>query len=346
MAVLADNGVVTLLDVLGEMDRDGKAYEIAEVLTQSNEFMQDMAVVEGNTVTGNKDAVRTSLPEPSFRAINEGVPKTKGASTPIEETAAMLEDFSEVDRELAILSGNVDAYRLRQGKPHILGMGHKMAETIFYGNARVSPKEFTGLAPRFNTLDDTASEAAGQVIDAGGTGSDLRSAYLINWSPDTVFGFYPKNTKGGLDHEDVTNASGAGEHGFPAATVLQDASGNMYMGYRDHWIWRMGLMVKDWREVIRIANIDLSQITVDGATGPDLQDLFVQAQELIQGAPGGRMAFYVPREIRSLFRRQLLNKKNAFLSWDDMAGKKVMMFGETPVRRVDALNTAEEEVTA
>ena len=68
---------------------------------------------EGNTVTGHRDAVRTSLPTPSFRAINEGVPVTKSGSTPIEETAALLEDFSRVDRELAILSGDVNAYRLR-----------------------------------------------------------------------------------------------------------------------------------------------------------------------------------------------------------------------------------------
>lgn len=345
MAVQA-SGVATLIDVLNELDPSGKQMDIAEVLTQQNEILEDMVWKEGNTVTGHKDAVRTSLPEPTFRAINAGVPVTKAGSTPIEETCALLEDFSQVDRELAIMSQNVDRYRLAQARPHIQGMGNKMAETVFYGNATTNPLEFTGMAPRFNTLDTSASEAAAQVLDAGGTGSDLRSIWLIGWSEDTVFGLYPKGTKGGLDHEDVTNATGTGEHGYPAATVLLDASGNQYMGYRDHWIWRCGLMVKDWRYVVRIANIDPTELTIDAATGPDLQDLMVQALELIENTAGVKAAFYTPRELRSYFRRQILNKKNAYLSWDEMAGKKIMNFGEVPVRRVDALNTAEAEVTA
>jgi hypothetical protein len=344
MAVQA-SGVATLIDVLTELDPGGKQLDIAEVLTQQNEILQDMVWVEGNTVTGHKDSVRTSLPEPSFRSINAGVPVTKAGSTPIEETAALLEDFSQVDRELAIMAGDVNGYRLKQARPHIQGMSNKMARSVFYANAATNPKEFTGLAPRFNTGNEALSQAAGQVIDAGGVGANLRSIWLVGWSEDTVFGIYPKGTRGGLDHEDATNATGTGAHGFPAAAVLLDPDGNQYMGYRDHWIWRCGLMVKDWRYVVRIANIDETALTLDAATGPNLQDLMVQALELIENTNGVRAAFYTPRTIRSYFRRQLLNGKNAQLSWDEMAGKKIMNFGEVPVRRVDALNTAETAVT-
>ena len=90
MAVQA-SGVATLLDVLQTMAPDGKQMDIGEVLTQQNEVLDDMVWREGNTITGHRDAVRTSLPTPSFRAINEGVPVTKSGSTPIEETAALLE---------------------------------------------------------------------------------------------------------------------------------------------------------------------------------------------------------------------------------------------------------------
>lgn len=344
MAVQA-SGVATLMDVLAEMAPDGGQLDIAEVLTQKSEILQDMHLEEGNLITGHKAATRISKPTPSYRAINAGVPITKGASTPVEETAAMLEDFSQVDRELAILSGNVNAYRLKQARPHVEGFADKQALTLFYGNSATMPVEYTGFAPRFNTLDDSVNLAAGQIIDAGGTGSDLRSIWLIGWGPGQVYGFYPKNTKGGLDHEDVTNASGEGEHGFPAAAVLVDPDGKLYMGYRDHWIWRLGLFIEDWRFVVRIANIDMTALTLDASTGPDLQDLMVQALELIESL-NGRPAFYMPRALRSYFRRQLLNKKNAHLSWDEMAGKKVLQFDEVPLRRTDALNTSEEEVTA
>jgi hypothetical protein len=341
MAVQA-SGVATLLDVLATMAPDGKQMDIGEVLTQQNELLEDMTWREGNTVTGHRDAVRTSLPTPSFRAINEGVPVTKSGSTPIEETAALLEDFSRVDRELAILSGDVNAYRLREAKPHIIGMGHKMAQTVFYGNANIDPKGFTGLAPRYNSLPGGASNAGTNVIDAGGTGSNNRSIWLIKWDPDTITGIFPKGTAGGLDHEDATNASGTGAHGFPAAAALADASGNKFMGYEDHWIWRCGLMVKDWRYAVRIANIDPTLLTLSATTGPNLQDLLIQAQELIEDSAGA--VFYMPRSLRAYFRRQMVEKKNAFLSWDEIGGKRVMTFGEAPIRRTDALNVAEARV--
>ena len=339
------SGVATLMDVLSEIAPDGRQLNIAEVLTQQNEVLQDMHWEEGNKVTGHMEGVRTVLPTPSFRAINAGVPVTKGGSTTVEETTSLLEDFSQVDRELAILSGNVDAYRLKQARPHVQGMANKMATTLFYGNATTNPLEFTGFAPRFNTLSTTTNKAAANVISAGGSGSDLHSIWLVVWGPDTVFGIYPKNSKGGLDHEDATNASGSGEHGFPPATVLTDASGNMYMGYRDHWVWRCGLFVKDWRFVVRIANIDTDDLVLDHATGPHLEDLMVQAMETVESMGAGRAVFYTPRILRSWFRRQVLNRKSQFLSWDQIGGQSILNFDGVPIRRTDALNTLETAVS-
>ena len=338
------SGVTTLIDVLTEMAPDGSQLNIAEVLTQQSEVLQDMHWEEGNKVTGHMDAARTVLPTPSFRALNAGVPVTKAGSTTIEETTALLEDFSQVDRELAMLSGDVDAFRLKQARPHIQGMSNKQATTLFYGNANSNPLEYTGFANRYNTKSTTTNKAAANVIDAGGTGSALRSVWLVGWGPDTVYGIYPKNSIGGLQHEDATNASGSGADGMPPATVLLDPSGNQYMGYRDHWVWRCGLFVKDWRYVVRIANIDPTAITLDQATGPKLEDLFVQALETIESLEGVRPVFYVPRIIRSWMRRQLLNRKNQFLSYDEVGGRKILGFDNVPVRRTDALNVNETQV--
>ncbi|MFL6728053.1 MAG: major capsid protein [Sphingomicrobium sp.] len=338
------SGVTTLMDVLTELAPDGKQLDIAEILTLQNPMLEDIHWEAGNMVTGHKDGARTSLPTPSFRALNAGVPVTKPGSTQIEETCALLEDFSQVDRELALLAGDVNAYRLKQAKPHVQGMSNKMATTLFYGNALANPLEFTGVANRLNTKVTTTNKAAANVIDAGGTGSDLRSIWLIGWGPDTVFGIYPKNTTGGLQHEDATNGTGDQIAGAPPATVLTDASGNMYMGYRDHWVWRCGLFVKDWRYLVRIANIDLTALTITGASGPLLEDLMVQAAEQIESLDGVNAVFYVPRAVRAFFRRQLLQRKNQFLSWDEIGGKRIMSFNEVPVRRTDALNVSETQV--
>lgn len=344
MAVLG-SGVDTLVDVLKQLAPDGSQLDTAEVLTEHTEILQDMTWMEGNLITGHRDSVRTSLPEPSFRAINEGVPVTKGGTTPIEETCALLEDFSQCDRELAVLSGNVERYRLKQAKPHQIGFAHKLARTVFYGNAGADPKSFTGLAPRFNTLDENVSATAANVIDAGGAGSALRSIFLVGWSEDTVTGLYPKNTKGGLMHEDATSVTqGDPGDGYPAGMALLDANGNQYMGYKDHWMWRCGLMVKDWRYVVRIANIDPTALTIDASTGPNLQNLMIQALEQIEGTEGVRLAFYMPRTIRSYLRQQLVEKKNAFLSLSEQGKAATLMFDEVPLRRTDALNVNEAEV--
>ena len=339
MAVQA-SGVPTLLDILGQIGPDGKAFKIAEVLTQAEEVLEDVVWVEGNSTDGHKDAVRTSVPTPSFRAFNAGVPLTKAASSAIEESCAMLEDFSHVDRELAMrFPGGMDAYRTQEAVPHMQGMSNKMTQTLFYGNNATNPLEFTGMTPRFNTLQTSLSQAAGQVIDAGGTGSDLRSIWLIGWSPQTVFGIYPKGTEAGLKHEDMTNNQ--------TGKTLYDASGNPFVGFEDHWLWRCGLMVKDWRYVVRIANIDQTALTLTAATGPNLQDLMIQAAELLHSSQGVRAAYYVPRSLRAYFRRQLMAKSNLNLSWGEpssISGKRIMMFDEYSVRRTDVLNTSETRV--
>jgi hypothetical protein len=339
------SGVTTIIDVLTEMAPDGKALDIAEVLTQQNEVLADMHWEAGNMVTGHKDAARTVLPTPSFRALNAGVPVTKAGSTQIEETCALLEDFSQVDRELAIMAGDVNGYRLKQARPHIQGMSNKQATTLFYGNANANPLEYTGFATRYNTLSTTTNKSAANVISAGGTGSNLRSIWLIGWGPDTIFGIYPKNTEGGLSHEDVTNGNGDQINGAPPATVLTDANGNMYMGYRDHWLWRCGLFVKDWRYAVRIANIDPTALTLNHATGPNLQDLMIQAAEQIESTTGVRAVFYVPRVLRAFFRRQLVNDKTPYMSWQEIGGQRIMSFNEIPIRRTDALNVAETQVS-
>lgn len=340
-----NSGLASLTDVLAEIAPDGSQLETAEVLRQVNPVIEDMTWMQGNLMTGHRDAVRTALPTPSHRAINEGVPVTKGATTQIEETCALLEDFSQCDRELALLSGNVDNFRLKQAKPHIQGMAHKQAQTLFYGNAVAGDiRGYTGLAPRYNSLLAANSNTANYVIGCGGTGAALRSMWLIGWSEDTITGLYPKGTKAGLDHEDATNASTSGGDGIPGAAVLTDANGGLYMGFRDHWTWRCGLMVKDYRYAVRAANINPALLTKNQSTGIDIQDVMAQMTETIESLDGVRAAFYVPRTIMAMLRRQLLFSKNGFLSWDMVGGKKVMMFGEVPIRRTDALNVNEAQV--
>lgn len=336
------NSVATLVDVARQLDPDGKIARVAELLNQSNAVLDDILWKEGNLPTGDRTTVRTGLPAVSFRALNEGVPRSKSTVSQYDEGAAMLEGFSEVDRKEAILSGNVARFRLNEQLAFFESMNQTMASYLFYGNAATTPKAFTGLGPRYASLSGTTGS---QIIDCGGTGADNLSIWLVVWGENSVRGIYPKGSKAGLFHEDVSDVTIASD-GYATGTVLYDAGGNPYMGYRDHYEWNCGLSVKDWRFAARAANIDRSDLSKDASTGADLQDIFIQLAERVQSLDmgGTKAAFYAPRIVNTMLRRQLVNKKNGFLSWEEIGGRKVMTFDGIPIRRVDALNVNEARV--
>ena len=343
MAIVG-TGVATLVDIAKRLDPDGKIARIAELLNQSNQVLDDMLWKEGNLPTGDRTTVRAGLPGVAFRALNEGVPRSKSLVSQFDEGAAMLEGFSEVDRKEAILSGNVSEYRLSEQLAFYESMNQTMASTLFYGNAQASPKQFTGFAPRFNAIAGNTTTGQ-QIIDCGGTGTDNVSIWLVGWHENTVRGIYPKNTKAGLFHEDMSDATESTD-GFPRGTALYDVNGNPFVGYRDHYEWNCGLSIKDYRYVVRACNISRSQLAANRSTGADLQDVLIQMAERIQSMEMGgmRCAFYVPRVISTMFRRQLVNAKNQFLSMAEVGGKRVLAFEEVPIRRVDALNVQEARV--
>lgn len=340
MAVLGAS-VATLVDIAKRLDPGGKFARIAEVLNASNEVLDDMMWMEGNLPTGDRTTVRTGLPAVAFRRLNEGVPRSKSLVAQIDEGAAMLEGFAEVDRKLAILSGDIAQYRLSESAAFFESMNQTMASTLFYGNANASPKQFTGLAPRYNSLSGIT---APNIIDGGGAGSTNRSIWLVVWGDQTIRGIYPKGSKAGLFHEDATANTASSGDGFPVGDVLYDASGNPYMGYRDHYEWNCGLSVRDWRYAVRIANVDRTTLTKDASAGADIIDLMVQALELVQSTTNGKAAFYVSRSTRSFLRRQMVNHKNVLLNMEDVAGKHVLTFDGISVRRTDALNVDEARV--
>jgi len=331
----------SLMDVMNRLDPDGGLAGIAEILTQTNEANDDITWSAGNLVTGDRHTVRTDKPTVGFRRINEGVAKSKSGTAQVDEKAAMLEGQNQIDRKLAILSGNIAQYRLDEGRSFIEAMSDEFWQTMFYGNEAFADKEFTGLTPRFNSVGNS------QVIDAGGTGTDNRSIWLIVWAPDKVTGLYPKNTKGGLMHMDTTANNAVGPDGHPIGDKVLDANGNTYLAYSDMWTWDCGLKIKDPRYIVRAANIDFSLLTKDRATGADLQDIMVQMMGRIQGL-NGNAAFYASRDIHNMLDRQASQDGRAFNGFNranfGRPGIDSLAFRGVPVRRMDALNVDEARV--
>lgn len=320
----------TLLDVASRTENGKIAKTIVELLSETNEIIDDMVWVQANDGSGHKTTVRSGIPMGTWRKLNYGVQPTKTTTVQIKDACGMLEAYAEIDKSLADLNGNTAAFRLSEDRGHLEGLNIQFADTLIYGNTDLDPEKFMGLAPRFSQI--SGAENGSNVISGGGAGSDNTSIWLIVWGPNTVHGIYPNGSKAGLSHRDL------GE------VTLEDANKGKYQGYRTHYKWDCGLTVRDWRYIVRIANIDVSDLTKTGGTGADLVDLMIQALEIVPNLTSGRPAFYVNRTVRSFLRRQIVNKDNVMLSMDQVAGKKVLTFDGVPVRRVDAILNTEATV--
>lgn len=321
----------TLADVANRLGPDGKIDpQIVEMLNETNEVLDDMTFIEANGFTEHKTTIRSGLPTGTWRKLNYGVQPEKSRTVPVKDSMGMLETYAEVDKALADLNGNSASWRLSEDRTFVEGLNQTMAQTLFYGDSSLDPEKFMGLAPRYNSL---SAENGVNIVDGGGTGSDNASIWLIVWGPNTCHGIYPKGSSAGLDARDL------GED------TLLDAAGGRYQGYRTHYKWDNGLTLRDWRYVVRIANVDVSDLTKNASAGADLIDLMAQAIELIPNLGMGRPAFYMPRKLRSFLRRQIANKvAGSTLTMEEVGGKKVVAYDGVPVRRTDALLLTEARV--
>ncbi len=329
----------TMLDWAKEVDPDGNTAQIIEILDQSNEILTEMLWKEGNLPTGEQTSIRTGLPAATWRLLNVGTPNTKATSAQVTEQVGILTARSQIDKDEAMLNGNTNSYRFNENVAHMEGMSQEMASTLFYGSA-ASPEEFVGFSNRYNDLD----AANGQnILDAGGAGSDNSSIWFVGWGPRSVFGVFPKGSSAGLQHEDL----GLGD--------AFDASNNRFRAYMDDYSWKAGLVVKDWRYAVRIANIDISDLV--GQTGTQASTastaiikLMSRAIDRLPMLTGVNTSFYANRTVLSHLRIAALDKSNSAVTIEpalDQFGKTIhtMSFLGHPVRVTDALTEAEAEVT-
>lgn len=340
MATLS-TGALTLYDAAKRLDPNGSVAVVAELLSQMNDNLEDMVVVEGNLPTGHRVTIRTGLPTVYFRQINAGVPTSKSTTAQVDEGVALMEAYSEVDERLIKLNGNGQALRLSEDKPFLEAMNQQQTSTMFYGNVATDQKTYTGLSTRYSSL--SAGNGA-NIIDAGGSGSDNTSIWLVGWGPETVFCTYPKGTQAGLQMNDLGKD-----------TVI-DANGGRFQAFRTQFVWENGLVVKDWRYAVRIANVDVSDLIAQTTTqantaATQIIYLMSRAMDRMPAWNGIRPVFYMNRTVYSMLRIAALGKSNNALAIDDALSqfgnpmKGRLTFQGIPIRNVDQLTLAETRVT-
>jgi hypothetical protein len=334
MATLATNAL-TLADWAKRIDPDGRIPVVAELLSQTNEVLSDALFLEGNLPTGHRVTIRTGLPAVYWRSLNQGVPSSKSTTAQVDESCGMLEAYSRIDKDLAELNGNTPQFRLSEDQAFLEAMNQTQTGTLFYGNPATDPRQYLGLAARYGAISGAGN--AQNIINAGGASNVNTSIYLVVWGENTVFCPFPKGSKAGLLQED---------HG---EMTVYDGSGNPYRALETHYQWKNGLVVKDWRYVVRICNIDTTKL-VANAGAADLIALMSRALDRIPAMGMGSPAFYMNRTIHSILRLQSLNKSQNTLAVEkglDQFGRanSWLSFDGVPLRRVDQLLNTEATVS-
>lgn len=326
-----------LINVAKSLDPNGSIADVAELLAQSNPMLMDIPMIEGNLPTGHRSTIRADIPTGTWRKLYKGVKPTKSSKIQVEDTIGNLEDYAAVDKDLADLNGNTADFRLSEDMAHIEGMSQEMAKTLIYGDTAIYPERFLGLAPRYDSLAlagkpsaQLSSSQLKNVISLSGN-ANLTSVYYVVWGKSTVFGIYPKGSKAGLTQKDQ------GEQ------RLSDNDGGWFQGYVTHYQWKMGLVVKDWRCVVRICNINVANIG-DATFQKSLYQAMIKAMHTVPaGAVGNRM-FYAGGAVCAALDLAATEKGNLSLNYKDVFGQKLTSFRDVAIRQCDAILETETAV--
>lgn len=333
----------TILDVARATDPNGKIAQFADVISSYNDILDDIPWYEGNLATGNNTTISSAYSSPTLRALNAGVAPTKSTTSQINDACSIYEDRCRIDINVANLNGNAAAYRAMQDKLKMAGFGISLADSLIYGNSATNPLNFNGFAARYFSLGTTWTTSA-QMVDAGGTGSDNTSIYLVNWGEGKVAGLYPKGSKGGLQIEDLGIRD----------IMLNTTTGETLRAYETWMQWMCGLAVYDYRNVVRICNIDVSNLNTasdSSDTSANIMKYMSIALDLLPPDAAGTPVFYMNQRTRSMLRIKMQDKSNLFLKDEQLVNanaitrRPILTFQGIPCRRVDRILATEATIT-
>jgi len=323
-----------LNDVLRMQDPTGKIRPatFGRILTQELPMLEDMPMIPTNRIDTHLMTLDQALPTPTYRRIYTGVEPSKGQKTQVEESCGHLEDMCRIDELVVDPLDDPKAVIASENMDFMEGFAQKWGTDIIYSDTAVNPDQPLGIAPRYDVLGTptgkpTANNYLNQVLNAGGTTANIQtSMYLIGWGPRTVFGLYPRNTAAGLVVRDKGKIQ------------VTDATQKTYWAYATQYLQDWGFAVKDWRYIVRIANIESTASTFDYTK-------LIQAVNAIPSLSKCRPVFYCNRTTRTLLDIVAAAKTNVFWPVKSVFGEEVLSFRGIPIRTHDSIVNTEAVLT-
>lgn len=326
----------TLLDVAARAGNES-IQEIVELLAQYNPMLSDAPAFPMNKGLWHENSVRTGLPSSFWGRVYKGVATSKGTMQMVRDTSGFLESASEVDERIVDdIETSLGKAMIRQDEAegHMESMGQEMASALIYSDSATNPDQPTGLAPRFNSI---SAENGGQIIDCGGVNSNNTSVWIVTWDKKTVHLLYPSKGKAGIER--------INRNKIPKS----DANGDVYFVYREDFRWHMGMTVRDWRYVVRLANIDVTLLSEDASSGADLINKLTEGYYKHYGRKtkvGKTIIYACTTVVKFLDYQQRNVPRNLFLtnSQTGVNGEEVLKFRGIPIHETDGILETEARV--
>ena len=343
MSELGLDSRYNLLDILKNV-QDGKFVPWAKTLTENNPFLFDLQLESATGILSNEGSRETSLPTPQIIKVGEGHVSSTVRWDKFTENISIFKDRASIPKDVYDLKPNKLAYRAMIEDRHMEGFGQGVTNHFFYGTSVASPEKFDGLDVRYSVPDATdptnpsSSSADAFVFDAGGSGDDTMSVWLIQQEMDKFSGITPINDPlMGIEKRDtgltyaVTSSSYTGV----------DAGREEREELRTEFQWKIGLNIADQRSVARIRNIEASIANLDASF---IQLIFQAEDEVFKGQ--GQIFAYVPKRMLTFLHIMAEAKQNVIYDSNNIYGIPLFRIGKILLRPEDALSITETSVAA
>jgi hypothetical protein len=321
MAVLNAADRLTALEAVKRTEQPWPN-RIIECLTQTNEILMDMPVLEANNGTVHTIVRRETLAESMARRYYEGTSAVATQTATITEPTQMWQAWSEIDVDLADHTGDPAGLRKTDSIGILNGMGIQQARDFIYGSRQGSGgKDIDGFATRLAKIDNK------NVFDAGGTGNDLTSLYIAAMGERFLHLMYPRGFGTvGVRQEDK------------GKQTVMDGSAKKYEVYQTLFKSQYGIALEDPRSLIRIANIEKDT---------DPEELILLILQILRRMPNGASTYvlYGNFTIRDIIEKAAIEKSNVIYSTEDPWGRPLTMLRNLRVRTVEAILDTEAQIT-
>lgn len=326
------------------MTNNNETLDVAEVLNESNEVIEDAIVQQATDMTSHLIARRTRLPAVTWVKMGNGWNATVGLFNNAREEIGQLKARFQAPQDIMDIQPNPAKYRQQQERAYIESMGQELANTLF-GNfsagslspATAPPEEFAGFQYRYPSL---STEDTSFVLSNGNTtGSDNTSIWFLQWGVDKVYLISPRNAPGGLTKEDKGLVLVSGDNSVASTSATQNNPTNQLWAFITEFAWRVGLAVEDTRTVKRLANID----SVFGTTFTLNEDNVIRIKNNFKSRD---MVFmYMNETVFTQLEILAKDKVNVHWSENNPFGRPQLFFQTMPVRRSDANSNVEGILT-